>query len=474
MNILEYRLFLTQSMNLWDDKVWNFVIQIGIIAFFILISNCIRRQIPFIKNSLVPTTVIAGILILMLKFIPWFDNLIDKDFMESLTYHTLGLGFIAMSLKVNKDKKATSKVVIMDTGLLTVNTYLIQGIVGLIITLIISMTFMPSLYEASGLLLPLGYGQGSGQALNFGKVYEAGGFTGGATFGLTIAAVGFLFACIGGVVFMNILKKKNKLVRYTEDETGFVSAQEVSNPNEIPLTESVDKLTMQFAIVIGVYFVTYITMKILSNLSVEYLGNFGINTLRPLIWGFNFLFGVIFSVIAKKIMNILKKAKLMTRQYPNNFLLNRISGWMFDLMIVSGICAIELKDLGKLVIPLVLICTIGGIVTLIYVRYACNKMYPEYPNEAFFSMFGMLTGTASTGMILLREIDPKFETPAANNLVFQSLPAILFGFPLLLLIPVADDSTIWAIIVLGIIIVMFILYNLIMFRKNIFKKKNKK
>ncbi len=31
-------------------------------------------------------------------------------------------------------------------------------------------------------------------------------------------------------------------------------------------------------------------------------------------------------------------------------------------------------------------------------------------------MFGMLTGTASRGMILLREIDPNYETPAANNL----------------------------------------------------------
>ena len=77
---------------------------------------------------------------------------------------------------------------------------------------------------------------------------------------------------------------------------------------------------------------------------------------------------------------------------------------MFDIMIVSGICAIELEDIGKLFIPLLIICVIGGIVILWYVRFACNKMYPEYPNEAFFSIFGMLTGTASTRMILLREI----------------------------------------------------------------------
>lgn len=479
MNLWVYKILATETMDLWDDNVWNLMIQLGIIAMAILVSNCIRRKIKFVKNSLLPTTVIGGILLLVLKFIPFFDNLIDKDFMEMLTYHALGLGFISMSLKVATGKKDKNKLVVMDTGVLTVNTYLIQAIVGLGATLIMSLTILPEIIGisaeslgAAGVLLPLGYGQGPGQALNFGKVFEEGGFVGGASFGLAVAAIGFLFACIGGVIYLNILNKKGKLVKRGDgDDSGYVSAQEVSNPYEIPLTESVDKFTMQFAIVLGVYFVTYLVMKLLSDLSVEYLGNFGTNTLRPLIWGFNFLFGVVFSIIAKKIMDVLKKTKLMTRQYPNNFLLNRISGFMFDLMIISGICAIELEDLGKLFIPLAVICILGGIVTLWYVRFVCNRIYPEYPNEAFFSMFGMLTGTASTGMILLREIDPKFETPAANNLVFQSVPAIAFGFPLLLIIPLADDSTKMGFIVLAIISVMFIVYNILLFRRFIFKRK---
>lgn len=469
MNILECRLIL-DSINLWDSRVWNFIIQVGIISLAILISNCLRRKVKFIKNSLVPTTVIAGVLILVLKFIPAFDKLIDNDFMEIVTYHTLGLGFIAMSLKKNTKSKDSNKYVIMDTGLLTVNTYLIQGIIGLALTLLIAVTFMPDLYFACGLLLPLGYGQGPGQALNFGKVYESGGFVGGASFGLAIAAVGFLFACIGGVIYMNILKKQGKLTRFSQDDVH--SDSEGSN-NEIPLTESIDKLTVQITIICVIYLITYLVMMGLSNLSVEYLGNFGINTVRPLLYGFNFLFGVIFSVCFKKILDILKCKKVITREYLSNSMLDRISGWMFDLMIVSGICAIKLEDLGTLFIPLAIICVVGGIVTMIYVRFCCNKLYPDYPNEAFFSMFGMLTGTASTGMILLREIDPEFKTPAANNLVFQSLPAICFGFPLLLLVPIADDSILWAIIVLVIIILMFIAYNILMLRKFIFYRRTK-
>ena len=41
---------------------------------------------------------------------------------------------------------------------------------------------------------------------------------------------------------------------------------------------------------------------------------------------------------------------------------------------------------------------------------------------------GMLTGTASTGVILLREIDGNFKTPAADNLVYQTFPACTTKF----------------------------------------------
>ena len=94
----------------------------------------------------------------------------------------------------------------------------------------------------------------------------------------------------------------------------------------------------------------------------------------------------------------------------------------------------------------------------------------------------MLTGTASTGIILLREIDPLFKTPAASNLVYQQLWAIVFGFPMLLLLgfaPIgltADPATsnltnVW--ITLAALCVLFVVMNVILFRRDIFKKKVK-
>lgn len=85
----------------------------------------------------------------------------------------------------------------------------------------------------------------------------------------------------------------------------------------------------------------------------------------------------------------------------------------------------------------------------------------------------MLTGTNSTGIILLREIDPQFQTPAATNLILQSIYAIAFGFPLLLLLGVAPQSVTMTVVSIGVMIVMFVAFNVVLFRSRVFAKRKK-
>ena len=319
----------------------------------------------------------------------------------------------------------------------------------------------------------MGYGQGTGQALNIGNIFETFGFENGSSFGLAIAAIGFLVACIVGVIYLNILKRQGKLKVQEQRIADNKLDNNIYAEDEAPLNESVDKLTMQFAFVIGIYILTYLLILGLSTLSVNYLGNFGVKTIKPLLWGFNFLFGSIIAFVVKIIISKLKKDKIMTHSYVNDYMMGRISGLAFDVMIVSGIAAIDWENLKGLLWPLLIICTFGGIATFLYLKFICKKIYPDYEYEGFFSMFGMLTGTASTGMILLREIDPNFETPAASNLVLQQVPAIAFGAPILLVMSFAAESLSNSLITLGLVVALFIVYNLILLRRFIFKKKSK-
>ena len=195
-------------MNTWDLGYWEVIIQCGILFTAMIIGNTLRKKVPIFQKSLLPSAVIGGLIVFLLKFIPQFDALVNEEFMENVTYHCLAIGFIALAFKKSETKKEKDGgLIVIKTGATVVATYLIQGVIGLIITILLSFVML-NLLPASGLLMMLGFGQGPTQALNFGTIFEnQGGFVGGKSFGLTLASIGFLVACICGVIWMNILKK---------------------------------------------------------------------------------------------------------------------------------------------------------------------------------------------------------------------------------------------------------------------------
>ena len=466
---------LDASVMTFDQPIaWNWLVQFCILATALLLGNVLRTKIPFLRKSLIPSALIGGLMLLVFKAIPGCKELINKPVMEILTYHALGLGFVALALKNNKIESKSTPMKVIETGALTASTYVIQGIVGLIVS-ILFFYFGRKLFYAAGLLLPMGYGQGPGQALNFGKIFttwatKQGIDFPGADFGLSIAATGFIVGSVVGVIYMNILRRKGALSRKKLAEAQVNKLEDYEGKGEIPDAESIDKLSVQVCMVLFVYFLVFLFTRWIQGMD---LGDFGTNTLKPMLWGFNFLTGTLFGIFFKWLLTRFKKAKLMSREYINNYMLNRISGFCFDVMIVAGTAAISFENFGKFVVPFIIICTLGAAVTFIYVLIISKHLYPNYKYEGFFSMFGMLTGTASNGMILLREIDPKFETPAANNLVLQTLSAIVLGFPVLLLVGYAPQSMKATWITLGILVVFWAALTVFMLRTKIFKRKKK-
>ena len=80
-------------MDFSEYNVWFLLVQFAIIFGAVLLGNTLRRKVKFVKNSLLPASVIGGVIIFIIKFIPKVSDFIDSDFMEILTYHCLGLGF---------------------------------------------------------------------------------------------------------------------------------------------------------------------------------------------------------------------------------------------------------------------------------------------------------------------------------------------------------------------------------------------
>lgn len=453
-----------------NTELWGWMIQIGVIAGVILLANVLRRKILFIQKSLMPTSVIAGFILLLIRTSGLIY--IDLTFLESLTYHMLALGFIAMSLRTPEKTEGSTPFIGLKSGALIVSTYLVQALTGLAISILLGFTVMPDLFKASGILLPMAYGQGPGQANNIGTTYEALGMTGGRSFGLSLAAAGFVCACVVGVIFLNIFNRKGRIHKITEKESlsGSVTVDTFQAHDEIPVAESIDKFSIQFTLVALIYLLTYLATDGITTLLAMISPGLA-NTVSTLLWGFNFIIGSALAILVRVAFKNLRRFKVMNHQYQNNYLLSRMSGLAFDLMIVAGIASINIDDLSGYWLPFLLMAVAGGIVTYFFLLCMSKKLYKGYENEGFFSMYGMLTGTLSSGILLLREIDPEMRTPAANNLVIGSSFGIIFGAPMLVLVSLAGENDMMTYVTFGLCIVYLLLLLLIIFKVG--KKKEK-
>ena len=460
----------------WDftlanyDAVWAFLVQLGLLLLFLMLGNILRRTIPLFRKCLVPSALLGGALLLAVNILgkQFGFVLVDNRLMQVVTYHCLAIGFTAMSLKTEKSTHKTNKVQVMEFGALQGGTYMLQAFVGLGITLIL---FLLTRYGdrvvsyVCGLILPLAYGQGPGNALSWDINFTntpAAQFAGNGSFGLSLASIGFVVASIFGVLYINIYKKRGELSVRSARADGEVVDQTNPNGDEIPDNESVDKFTIQAGFVALVYAISFGFMCLLGVLS---------DFTNSIAWGFNFLWASLAAMLIKAVVKRLRRHNLMHRVYINNYQMDRISGFAFDLMIVAGVAAIEINDIKNYILPVVILSVVGAVITYVYIHKVTRECFKGFEHEMFLMCFGTLTGTASNGMILTKEIDPGLRTPTSSLYILSNFPAMVMIAPLLFLLGFAGKSLTNAIIAFVIFFVLWAVYTVFLFRRRIFKKR---
>ncbi|MBQ8431279.1 MAG: hypothetical protein IJX28_00190 [Clostridia bacterium] len=460
----------------WDftlanyDAVWGFMVQLGLLLLFLMLGNILRRMIPLFRKCLIPSALLGGGLLLAVDVIcKQFDfTLVDNRLMQVITYHCLAIGFAAMSLKTEKSTHKTNRSQVVEFGALQGGSYMLQAFVGLGITLILFFLTQHGEKVVSyicGLILPLAFGQGPGNALSWDINFTntpATQFAGNGSFGLSLASIGFVVASIFGVLYINIHKKRGNL--YVRKSNPSQEIVDQTNPSgaEIPDNESVDKFTIQVGFVALAYALSFGLMFLLGKLSAF---------TNSIAWGFNFLWASLAAMLIRFVVKHLRRGNLMHREYINNYQMDRISGFSFDLMIVAGVAAIEINDIKNYILPIVILSLVGTLITYIYIRMVAKECFKGFEHEFFLMCFGTMTGTASNGMILMKEIDPGLRTPTSSLYILSNFPAMVMIAPLLFLLSFASQSVTNAVIACAIFFVLWLAYTVYMFRRRIFKKK---
>lgn len=460
----------------WDfsmanyGPVWSFMVQLGLLLIFLMMGNILRRKIPLFRNCLVPSALLGGAMLLLVNIITkQFDLvMVDNRLMQVITYHCLAIGFAAMSLKTEKSAHKTSKAQVLEFGALQGATYMLQAFVGLGITLVLFLLTRHGdkiISYVCGLILPLAFGQGPGNALSWDINFTntpAAQFAGNGSFGLSLASIGFVVASVFGVLYINIHKKRGDL--RVRKGIPVEQALTVSEESELPDSESVDKFSLQVGFVAIAYALSFGFMVLLGKLSAF---------TNSIAWGFNFLWASLAAMLIKLIVGRLRRHKVMHRKYINNYQMDRISGFAFDLMIVAGVAAIEINDIKNYILPIVILSLVGMIITFLYIRKVSKECFKGFEHEFFLMSFGTLTGTASNGMILMKEVDPALRTPTSSLYILSNFPAMVMIAPLLFLLGFAGQSLTNAIIACAVFFVLWLVYSIFLFRRRIFRKRYK-
>jgi len=420
-------------------KDWDFMIYFVLIGVLLFIAKIIKEKVPFINRVIIPTALIAGFIGLIIS--DGFLGLItlDRDgVIREIVYHSLAIGFIALTLK-RGDNKTNKK--IWSTGMIIVIIYLLQAVIGVTVLAL----FFKDLFLGAGLLLPLGFGQGPGLASSIGagytdavdilifEGYNIATFIDGGALGATIASVGFLVGGIIGVITLNFLARKHnlKVDKFHKEGSTVKETFEFETIKELRVF---DALTAQLAIIFVIYGFVYLTLVFLEGYLFPELGDLG-HTFAGVIHGFNFLIGILYALIFRKILSHFEKKGKNINFLTNNYILSNISSIAFNFLIAAAVLTITIASIKEYFLFVLVLAFFGSIFTFLLIRFIVKRVYDEeYQMHYFLGLFGMLTGTASTGLALLKGIDQDFKSPVAEEMVLGSGTAISMALPLFALL----------------------------------------
>jgi ESS family glutamate:Na+ symporter len=396
-----------------------------VISLLLLAGTVLRRYVPFFQRFLIPNSLIAGFLGLLLG-----SQLLDllpfsPERMGAWVYHLLALTFICVGLYRTGDEHSFGAI---NLGFMQVAVMLLQGIVGLTIALLTVMTFVPDFHPATGVLLPLGFAMGPGIAYAIGQSWTAFGFEGAGSLGLTVAAAGFLVAYFFGMILVNraVGSTSTKDALPPHVRTGVLGPGQAIEGARLTFSgAAVEPLTVHLALVGAIYLLTWLVTGGLGHL----LTAAGMEKELPVLWSFHFIIANLLAMVVRKLLLRGKRG-----EWIDEGMVHRMTGSFADYLIAASIMGISMVFAWRFVLPLMLICLLGAWLTFRFVWWSCAKIFEAHRFERFIGMFAQMTGTIASGLALLRVTDPEYRSPVAQELVLSSGMAMGFGFPLLILI----------------------------------------
>lgn len=406
------------------------MIAFGLASIMLLLGVICRAKIPFLRNMLVPSAVIAGILgVAFMNICDLFSiNLgTDSSWFTQIVNQLFIISFISLTLMTAKDADSSGKKVFKGAwaiGLIWCLLFTITPLIGSFITFIFGDSY--ELSPIYGMLIQFAFCMGPGQSTTYGGIIEGYGWNDAVMVALTFSSLGFIVAYLIGIPAAKRGIKKG-LAKHNSnlDEAvlrGYLKRHEqtAQMKKDTTVNSNIESLAFHFAI-IGMCYIMAIGISKIFALLPGYLGT----SLSSLM----FLNGMYAAYIVKFFMK-----RLGIDYFLNDDLQNKITGWSADYLVVCSFMAVSIKVVSKWLVPIFVIAVVCACISAVVCFYFGKRTGTSCDFERTLGLFGMSTGTAPSGISLIRIVDPDFKTTAAVELGASNPFCNIFNIPIYIMI----------------------------------------
>ncbi len=283
--------------------------------------------------------------------------------------------------------------------------------------------FLPmfNLNPAFGNLLEIGFQGGHGTVGGVTEVFQNFNWEDGVALGFTVATFGMIIGIIAGMAMVNWALKKGHVKEIrTYNDRSFMERIGVYKSDQRP------SAGLQTVFPDSIDSLAFH----ISLIGISILIGFGI--LKGLQFGEIYFFPEakirFFSgfplfplcMIGGVILQILLN-KVNIGNLINKEQMQRLSGASLDFLVVAAIATIQLSVVADNFIPLIIMVATGAIFCILMVIFVSPKLFKKNWFEKAIAEFGQATGVTATGLMLLRTVDPENKTDAVATFGYKQL-----------------------------------------------------
>ena len=388
------------------------MLSFGCLCLLLGVGYYLRNKVGLFRKLYLPASVVAGLLgLILIQTFSLFDTVSIQacysgwskipGLLINIVFACLFLGMVLPKLSKICDSVGRQLAYgqIVAWG---------QYVIGCAVVLLLLKPLfnVPELFAG---IMPVGFEGGHGTAAGMGPVFNELGWAAGQDLALASATGGMISAIIVGMAFINWAKKRG----YVSKKLNVEQAENIETAAVSGGKDRIESLSLHF-VVIGVAILLGVLMqKGLLFVASSFLSGKGQQVfmsfpLFPLC-----MIGGIFVQICLTRFNKTKYIKHRT--------ILKIQNIALDFLIVAAIATIKVQVIAQMWIPLVILILAGILWNVFCLVLLARRVFKDAWFERAIAELGQSMGVTATGLLLLRVVDPNYETPAAEAFAGKQL-----------------------------------------------------